>query len=385
MKNKLKIVYVSIEDSDDIKAWSGTIYAIKNSLINTNRAEIIVIDKLQTRPSLLNYFEKIISKITGKYVDLKRTKPVLKHYAKEIKERLPKDYDCVIAPSSIPITYLKIDKPIYFYTDATFHSMLDYYFPVNNWSRKSVSLGNYHEQLAIKNSKMVFYASEWAKKDAVEFYNTDPEKIKVVLFGANTTYRISENKLQKIINNRIQNDTIRLLFVGVDWNRKGAEIVVNTSRLLIQSGKNVQLDMVGISNLPLKQIPTFIKNHGFINKNNTLEQEKLNKLYLEADFLFVPSKQECLGIVFAEANTFALPSISTNTGGIPSVVINGVNGYTLDLADNATKYKDLILELVSNKEKYTKLALNAYQKGNTASNWSIIGNTIVDELEKNSI
>jgi len=385
MKSKLKIVYISIEDSDDIKAWSGTIFAIKKSLINTTRAEIIVIDKLKTKPSITAFLLKIISKFTGKYYDLKRSKAVLKHYAKEIKNRLPKEYDCIIASSSLPITYLNQDKPLSFYTDATFHAMLDYYFPKSKWANQSIEMGNYHEQMAINKANTIFYASDWAKQDAISFYSADPKKIKIVLFGANTAYRITEDKLQKIINNRTQNGTIRLLFVGVDWERKGAEIVVNTSKLLIESGKKVQLDMVGIPKLPLKENPSFINNHGFINKNNSLEQEKLNKLYLEADFLFVPSRQECLGIVFAEANTFALPAISTNTGGIPSIINNGISGYTLDINANANEYKDLILELVANKEKYTNLALNAYQLAKTTSNWEVIGNTIIDTLEQSKL
>ncbi|TSA49979.1 MAG: glycosyltransferase [Sphingobacteriales bacterium] len=39
----------------------------------------------------------------------------------------------------------------------------------------------------------------------------------------------------------------------------------------------------------------------------------------------VPSRAECYGIVFAEASSYGLPSVSTDTGGVSAVVKEGVN------------------------------------------------------------
>ncbi len=382
MKNKLKIVYISIEDSNDLKSWSGSVHAIKKSLIETYRAEVFVIDKLKIKKTPFLFFQKIKSKLTNKYFDVNRDKTVLKYFVKEIKNRLPKEYDFILASSSLPITYLDVDKPIYFYTDATFHSMLDYYFMSNSWSKKSIQDGNYHEKRAIKNAAGIFYASHWAKNDAVSFYNADPKKIEVVLFGANNVLKKDLNAVKSMITKRLEEPLIRFLFVGVDWERKGGNTVIETLKLLEKEGINVQLDLVGIPKIPIDNIPNFVVNHGFLNQNKTKDKEILENLYLAAHFLFVPSRQECLGVVFVEASALGIPAITTNTGGIPSIVKNNSTGYTLDPDATPETYKNILLELLKNKDKYKEIALNAYQHYTEKSNWYVIGNKIIDIFEK---
>jgi len=55
----------------------------------------------------------------------------------------------------------------------------------------------------------------------------------------------------------------------------------------------------------------------------------LADLFKGAHFVFIPSRAEAYGMAFAEANAFGVPAIGTATGGIPSIIRDGFNGYTL--------------------------------------------------------
>ena len=55
----------------------------------------------------------------------------------------------------------------------------------------------------------------------------DPEKVKVVPFGANIDCNHSYEYIKKLVEFRFRNfDKCSLLFCGVDWYRKGGDIAL---------------------------------------------------------------------------------------------------------------------------------------------------------------
>lgn len=380
MNKKTKIAFVCIEDSDDITQFSGTTYFIKKA-ISLPDVEIQVIDKLKVKKSIILMFRKIIGKLIHKDYHIFRSKLVLKPIAKQIEKKLSNDVDFILTTSTLPITYLETKVPIFFYVDATFHSMLDFYFPVNKLSRRTLQEGNMQESTAINKATGALFASNWAALDAINYYKINKEKVKVLPFGANLNYPITANFIKNNLQEKLTNKNINILFVGVDWERKGGDVVYKTCKNLIERGYNVILDIVGIIDFPFKEVSNFCINHGFINKNNENGRKKLIELYLKTDFLFVPSKQECLGIVFAEASTLGVPSISTNVGGISNVIEHGITGISLDRNATPKMFEKEIISLVENKNKYNKMSLNAYHKSTLESNWEIIGRKIVNFMK----
>ena len=102
---------------------------------------------------------------------------------------------------------------------------------------------------------------------------------------------------------------------------------------------------------------------------------------MESHFMLVPSLAECYGLVFAEASSFGLPSLATRVGGIPTVVVDGVNGYTLDLTAPASAYCDLIETLFRNKDAYNRMALACFREYSERINWDVAGERIRSTIE----
>ena len=93
--------------------------------------------------------------------------------------------DVVFSPGTIPIAYLRTEKPIVFWKDSTFAGMIDFYSEFSNLCTEIIENKNKMEQLALSKCRLAIYSSKWVASTATQNYDVDPAKVKVVLFGAN--------------------------------------------------------------------------------------------------------------------------------------------------------------------------------------------------------
>jgi glycosyltransferase involved in cell wall biosynthesis len=80
----------------------------------------------------------------------------------------------------------------------------------------------------------------------------------------------------------------------------------------------------------------------------------LKDIYTELDIAVHPSHSENLGGA-AESLSAGVPTISTNVGGFPDIVINGETGYTVE-PKNPWLLAEAILNMIHNKEKSIEMA-----------------------------
>lgn len=370
----MKIAYVTTYNASDVHHWSGSGYYIAQSLVAAD-LELEYIGNLNEKFSLLwkaktLFYRQLLSK---RY--LRDREPyLLKSYAKQVGNVLKSSRaDIVFSPGSIPIAYLKTDKPIVYWADATFAGMIGFYPEFSNLCKETIENGNRMEQEALSKCSYAIYASEWAAKTAVNYYSVDAKKIKVVPFGANINCSRTISDIEKIVRNR-DAKKIRLLFCGVDWHRKGGDIVLKTAKMLFAEGVDIELDVVGCR--PPGLVPDFVKVHGFVSKKTAEGRRLLDNLFSDAHFLILPSQAECYGVVFAEASSFGLPSIATDVGGIPTVVKNGINGQLFSIEDSADKYCSYIKDVMSSRNQYRDLALSSFKEYENRLNWSVAGRTV---------
>ena len=376
----MKISYVTDYDALDIHNWSGTGFYIAKMLEN-QKAEIDYIGNLQMKSGIILKSKKVISKLTGKKFYIERNPNVSKQYAEQIKLKLKANTDIVFSPGSILTALLDTNKPKVFYTDATFAGMVGFYEPFTGLCSETIKHGNYLEQKALESSKLIIYSSDWAAKTAIDNYNVDPNKIKVVPFGANIQSNRDLKEIKSIINNRVKNEC-NLLFIGVEWKRKGGDLAIKIAHKLNVLGLKTTLHIVGLNKIPIHNMPDFVINHGFISKSTEEGKSKINELLSKSHFLLVPSIAEAYGLVFCEANSFGLPSISTNVGGIPTVIKDDINGKTFALNTDVDIWCEYILNSFKNNKKYIDFCTSSFEEYNTRLNWNVAGKTIMSLLRE---
>jgi len=339
--------------------------------------QIEYIGPLVTIDSISLKWKRLISsRFTKKEYGQDRDQLILKNYAHQISSKLSNVHvDIVFSPETIPITYLECNQPIVFWTDATFAGMIDYYSVFSNLSKETIHNGNIQEQSALERCSLAIYSSEWAAVTAVENYHVNPSKIKVVPFGANIGCNRMLKDIIEIVTSR-PTDKCKLLFLGTDWFRKGGDIAFRVAQVLNEQGLKAELNVVGCGPNMEGQLPDFIISHGFINKSSQSGLKQLEKLLSECHFLILPTHADCTPIVFSEANSFGVPVITINTGGIPSVIKDGVNGMKFDLNAKPSEYVEYILNLFSNFSGYKELCYSSFNEYKTRLNWDVSGSNV---------
>jgi glycosyltransferase involved in cell wall biosynthesis len=376
----MKIAYVTTFDSLDIHAWSGLPTNILKAFQNCGFQTEIIGNLRDKYPFLWKIKKALYAKILFKTYFKDREPTLLKHYATQVETALATMHcDVVFSPGTIPIAYLRTEKPIVIWADATFAGMIDFYPDFSNLCAETIKNGNKMEQLALSKCRIAIYTSEWAANTAIQNYDVDPAKVKVVPFGANISCNRNLQDIKTIIDTK-NFDTCKLLFVGVDWFRKGGDIALLVADQLNQRGIKTELHIVGCT--PPVRLPSFVKQHGFISKNTEEGRMYLDKLMTESHFLILPSRAECYGVVFAEASSFGLPSLATEVGGIPTAIQDGKNGYTFPLDESPEKYCDSIERLMSSKREYNDLALSSFREYSERLNWSSAGGKVHDLIQK---
>ena len=118
-----------------------------------------------------------------------------------------------------------------------------------------------------------------------------------------------------------------LLYVG----RLGVEKEIDRIKPILEAIPNACLALVGDG--PNRQT---LEQH-FANTPTHfvgyLRGQELASAYASADAFVFPSRTETLGLVLLEAMAAGTPVVAANSGGIPDIVTNGINGHLFDPAD----------------------------------------------------
>jgi len=302
------------------------------------------------------------------------------NYSTQVEKLLASiHYDIVFSPGTIPIACLQTEKPIVFWTDATFAGLVDFYPGFTNLCTEIIKNGNKMEQLALSKCKIAIYSSEWAANTAIEHYDVDEAKVKVVPFGANISCNRNSNDINRIVEQKSFH-SCKLLFLGVDWYRKGGDKALAVANQLTGRGIRTELHIAGCN--PPITVPSFVKCHGFISKKTEEGRKYLEQLFSQAHFFILPSRADCVPVVFAEASSFGLPSLTTRVGGISTAIQDGKNGYTFSRDEDTEEYCNYIERFISSKEKYKELALSSFREYSTRINWSSAGSRVKDLIEE---
>jgi len=371
----VRLAYVTTYDAADPTVWSGLGLHIGKA-IEAQAIEVHYIGPLEDRADRALSIQRLLARARGKRVLREREPVVVRGYAEQVEEELAGvEVDWVFSPGTIPIAELGGTTPVAFWTDATFAQMVGLYPEFQRLTTAAIENGNRLERLALSRASVAIYASEWAAESAVRDYGADPVKVKVIPFGANLPATRTDAEIDRLIANR-RGDLCRLLFVGVDWKRKGGDVALRITKSLNDRGIRAELTIVGATPEIPEKMKDLVNVVGFVSKATEEGRESLQQLFAASHFLVMPSTAECFGVVFAEAAAFGVPSIATNVGGITAVVRDGVNGFTFRSASIVEDATDRIAELWGDARRYDGLCRSAFEDARTRLTWEASGRKV---------
>ena len=302
---------------------------------------------------------------------------VLKRYSAQALPKITEfKPDVILCPeNSIPLAHLECKQPMVLWTDAPLSASVNFYPWLSNLTKETTDHLYAMEKLALERCELVIFLSDWAAKTSIETYGIDPAKVAVVPWGANLETKHDNEDIHNIVEAK-NNECCKLLFIGVDWMRKGGDIAFKIAEELNSRGIDTELSVVGCEPETVEPLPSYVKNLGFIPKHTREGINKINKLFTESHFLVLPSRVDFSPHVFCEANSFGLPCIGTQVGGIPTLIKHGLNGQTFSLSASISEYCNYIARLMDNYNDYKKLSYSSFNEYQSRLNWSVAGHTV---------
>ncbi|SEG50119.1 Glycosyltransferase involved in cell wall bisynthesis [Halpernia humi] len=362
---KFKVGYYCLHNPENKKAWSGTHYSMMKAIEDAD-CEVVNLSPIlypRSYHRLLAVYNKIHKLFSDKliYEEFTFLSAIYSaiYFKKIIKN---KEIDILFCPAaSAQFVFLPSRFPVIFFNDSTFDQLKNYYTNFKYFSNYSLNISSLLQKLALKKASKIILSSNWAKDFVVKHYKNLEHKIVLSSLGANM-------EIPNSIHQKKYNSPFVFLFVGLNWERKGGDLVLETVENLQKRGFKIILNCVGVKPPVEKEYMVY---HGFLDKTIAKDALLLNRLYSESHFLFVPSRAECYGIVFSEASAYGLVSIASNTGGIPSVVNEGVNGFLFSLDAPAEDYAKKIENILLSPNLLKELSLRAREFYENNLDWHI--------------
>ncbi|NJL48891.1 MAG: glycosyltransferase family 4 protein [Leptolyngbyaceae cyanobacterium SM2_5_2] len=282
--------------------------------------------------------------------------------------------------NAIPLAQLHTTRPMVLWTDALLGSLVDFYPYLTNLCRESRQQLHAMEKAALDRCALVILSSQWAIDSAAQLYGIPNHKLRIIPRGASRERDRTQAEVEALIQNR-PSQPCRLLFVGVQWERKGGPMALEVAKMLNQRGLDTELWVVGCCP-PGGKLPDFVKVHGFIDRADPTGEARFDQLLGDAHFLILPTQADTFGVAISEANAAGVPCVASAVGGIPTVLETGVNGQALPLSATAEDYSDFIYSYFQDYPRYQQLAGSAWQTFKHRLSWAAAQKTALGYLRE---
>ena len=359
----MKLAVLAAADPFNVRTWSGTPHYMTRAL-QAKFPDLLPVRV--PRPVWVQHLRRVVRKGTGGRIDLFWNRLLASRNAYALADRLLAAHvDVALCIGNAPISaFLSERLPTVHVSDATVPLMRHYYAEFSCLPKILADSAWQLDRMSVLRSRACLFSTEWAARSAVRDYGADPTRVHAVPWGANIDSQdiSSDNPVRAA-------DCCHLVFIGVDWNRKGGDIAVAAAKQLLAAGRAVKFHIIG-AKPQLSQNDGDIIFHGFVNKGTHEGRCNFDRIMTNAAFLFVPTRQDCYGMVFPEANSYGVPVITTRTGGVPDVVHEGINGHLLPIEASAEAYADLIWAIWSDRRRYDSLRKSSRSRFDQALNWN---------------
>jgi len=161
-----------------------------------------------------------------------------------------------------------------------------------------------------------------------------------------------------------------ILFVGVDWERKGGPELIKAFGEVLKVYPDAQLTIVGCTPNP---------NISNINIVGCVTQEDVNSYYEKASVFCLPSRLDPSTNVVLEASAHALPVVATDVGGTPDRVLNGETGYLVKPGD-VGQLAEILIELIGHAKKCQDMGEKGRHFVLERYNWEKVGAEITKRI-----
>lgn len=283
------------------------------------------------------------------------------HMDQRLRERL-RPGDVLLSQNHL-YPYTRGKWPIYYYLDT---SLVDFYFHDTFGTvsdRQELSgVPEFYEELertSLIGCLGVFCFSSAAKRDLGKRYDLPASALAVVWAGVNFDSFPPPPPPPR------EGVPLRLLFVGLDFVRKGGPALLDAVDRLGETR--------AILTVVTRDKPALIGNVTFLPP---CDKSELAILYRSADVFVFPTRFEPFGIVLCEAMSFGLPVIATRVFAVPEI-LGRRNAMLLVAPDDPVSLAAAIDRLLTEPQLRTVSGQKNYERARRLFQWEHVAERIL--------
>ena len=214
---------------------------------------------------------------------------------------------------------------------------------------------------SINKSDIVTCVSKSLMEDTREFFGIKREIKVIPNFIDIDKYSKKHNLCQG--NMLAQDDEKIIVHVS---NFRPLKRIIDVLKIFEKINQKINSKLIMVGDGPDKK-----KAKDFLRKNNLKNKviflgktSEVDEILCSSDLFLLPSEKESFGLAALEAMALKVPVISTNTGGLKDLNINGNSGYTSDIGDIDSMAKNAIKILSDDslEKKYRNQAFENAKK-----------------------
>jgi glycosyltransferase involved in cell wall biosynthesis len=218
------------------------------------------------------------------------------------------------------------------------------------------------KKVAPKLNKIIC-VSRPSKKDIVEEFLVDPEKIEVILNGIDIR-KFIPNPSTLFIENKI------ITTASADIPLKGLKYLILALPNIIKVFPKTSLTVIGRSpsDSKLRKLITDLSLEDKIAFRSGITEEEIVNLYHSSEIAVIPSLYEGFGFGAGEAMACGIPLISTHSGGLEEVV--GDSAVKI-LPASTEEIESAVIKLFSSPDRKTELSKMGRERMEKMFDWHI--------------
>ena len=287
--------------------------------------------------------------------------------------------DVVFGPfMSVPIGYMQCSVPIIYASDATAALICRMYESFESrgqsWKDTIIAL----ETATLARADRTAVATEATRRSAIDDHGADPNRVSVVPLGANI---LPDEREEVVIPATAPTrDDLRILLTAADPERKRLTLCLDVVRDLRARGWNTTLHFIGAEH-PAVSEPE-VEWAGRLRLGDEADLQVHRRLLRDCHLSLMPSRAEMFGIAPIESAVYGRPSVVSDSGGLPTVVLDGETGRVVPVDSPVEVWTDAILDLVESPERYAQVSTRSHRRYEEVLNWTAWGRTIRGLIEE---
>jgi glycosyltransferase involved in cell wall biosynthesis len=254
-------------------------------------------------------------------------------------------------------------RPFVIYTDHTIASHREYLSsdPRLFRSKRLLRL----ERALFHRADRIVVSAAHVEQTLVQAYDCDPKRVATILIGANVQATVSSDDLERYAAGRI-------VFVGIDWERKGGPALLAAFDKVAARFPNATLTIAGCSPL---------LSHPRVRATGLIPRSEIATLLANASIFCLPSIVEPSAVASVEAMAFRLPVVATKVGGFPGMVVDGETGLLVPPND-ADALAGALAGLLTNPERARGMGMAGYRRSSDHFTWDAVGARLKEQIAR---